>query len=123
MRLRFQKGDMIAIAAVVVLAAIIFAFFLPDSTASGTRAEIYLNGKLVRTVSLNTPQQFTLSGSYQNTITVSEGKIAVTQSNCPGKDCINCGWADSPGKLIVCLPNGLEIRIIADNNDVDFVVG
>lgn len=122
MRLRFQKGDMIAIAAVVVLAAMVFAFFLPDST-SGTRADIYQDGKLVRTVSLNTPQQFTLTDDYSNTITVADGKIAVTQSNCPGGDCVNCGWADSPGKLIVCLPNGLEIRIIADDSDVDYVVG
>lgn len=123
MRLRFQKGDIIAIVAVVLLAALVLAFFLPDSTASGAKAEIYLNGKLVRTVSLNTPQEFTLTGQYSNTITVADGKIAVTDANCPGKDCVNCGGVGSPGKLIVCLPNGLEIRVIADHSEVDHVVG
>lgn len=122
MRLVFRKGDLLAVAAVLVLAGLVFAFFLPDQTAGGT-AQIYQNGKLIRSISLARDQEFTLEGSYRNTVTVKGGKIAITASNCPGKDCVHCGWAGSPGKLIVCLPNALEIRIVADRSEVDHVVG
>lgn len=123
MRLRFQKADIAAIAAVVVLAILVFLCFLPGSRANAGYAEIYMDGKLVRTVSLDTPQEFTLTGSYTNTVTVQDGKIAVTASTCPGEDCVGCGWVSTSGRSIVCLPNGIEIRIISQSDGVDLVVG
>ena len=122
-RLRFQKGDWIAIAAVLVLAVVVFSLFLPQSRASSAGAEIYLDGELVRTLSLKEDRTFTLTGDYTNTITVADGKIAVTQSDCPGADCVACGWTNSAARSIVCLPNTMEIRVVAPNgDDVDFVV-
>lgn len=123
MRLRFQKGDIAVIAGIVLLAVLVFAAFLPQKDAPAAYAEIYQDGKLLKTVMLSEDREFTVTGSYTNTITVCDGKIAVTQSDCPGEDCVTCGWADGAGRSIVCLPNGLEIRVMAGNGDVDFVVG
>lgn len=122
MRLRFQKGDMLAIAGVLLLAALVFVLFLPKEDAAAC-AQIYQNGKLIKTVSLAEEQEFTVTGPYSNTVTVRDGKIAVTGSNCPGEDCVSCGWLGSTGRSIVCLPNALEIRVVAGNGEVDFVVG
>lgn len=121
-RLRFQKGDIIAVALVIVLAAAVFACFLPGINKEAAYAEVYQNGKLVRTLLLSEDQEFTLTADYSNTISVKDGKVAVTQSDCPGGDCVNCGWTESAGRSIVCLPNSLEIRIVSDDGDVDFVV-
>lgn len=123
MRLHFQKGDMAVIAGIVLLAVIVFVAFLPSKDAPAAYAEIYKDGKLLQTVLLSEDQEFTVTGRYTNTVTVYDGKIAVTQSDCPGEDCVSCGWADGAGRSIVCLPNGLEIRVVAGNSDVDFVVG
>lgn len=123
MRLRFQKWDMAVIVGVLLLAGLIFAAFLPKSDRAAVYAEVYQDGKLVQTVMLSEDQEFTVTGKYTNTVTVSDGKIAVTQSDCPGGDCVSCGWADGAGRSIVCLPNALEIRVLAGNGDVDFVVG
>ena len=57
------------------------------------------------------------------TVTVKNGKIAVTHSDCPGKDCVGCGWQSQSGRSLVCLPNRMEIRIVTAKSDVDFVVG
>lgn len=122
MKLRFQKWDILAIGAVLLLAAFVFLLFLPKESAAPARAEIYLNGKLIKTVSLAQDQTFTVEGSYCNTLSVRDGKIAVTHSTCPGSDCASCGWLDSPGRSIVCLPNGLEIRVVGAG-DVDMIVG
>lgn len=122
MRLRFQKGDLIAIALPLLLAVIVFAAVLPGKERGVDIAEIYQNGQLIRRVSLEEDQEFTYTGDYSNTITVREGKIAITKSDCPGEDCVHSGWIDASGRSIVCLPNRLEIRILSDENDVDFVV-
>ena len=123
MGLHFRKWDMVAIALVVLMAALIFALFIPGQNPSATYAELYQDGKLLQKVSLDKAQELVITGKYTNIITVCDGKIAVTQSNCPGEDCVSCGWLGSGGRSIVCLPNGLEIRVVAENSDVDFVVG
>lgn len=123
MHLRFQKWDIAVIAAVALLAVLVFALFLPKDTATGAYAEIYQDGKRIKSVSLSQDQTFTVEGAYSNTITVQDGKIAVTASDCPGSDCVHCGWISGTGRSIVCLPNGLEIRVVAGSSDVDFVVG
>lgn len=122
MRLRFQKGDLIAIALPLLLAVIVFAAVLPGKERGVDIAEIYQNGQLIRRISLEEDQEFTYTGDYSNAITVRDGKIAITKSDCPGEDCVHSGWIDASGRSIVCLPNRLEIRILSDENDVDFVV-
>ena len=122
-RLHFQKGDMLAIAGVVLLAALVFLLFLPKAEAPTARAEIYQDSKLIKTVSLTEDQEFTVTGKCSNVIAVRDGKIAVIQSDCLGEDCVGCGWLGGTGRSIVCLPNGLEIRVVEENSNVDFVVG
>ena len=48
MRLRFQKGDYLAVAVTLLLAAVVFLAFLPRETGDTPMAEIYLDGTLVR---------------------------------------------------------------------------
>ena len=122
MRLRFQKGDIVAVVMVLLLAVFAGAGFLPVKNDEAAYAEIYLNGEHVQTVSLHEEQEFTIASRYDNIIAVKNGKIAVIQSDCPGEDCVHSGWIGSTAKSIVCLPNELEIRVVAEPDDVDFVV-
>ena len=123
MRLQFQKGDWLAIVCTLLLAAVVFALFLPGRAQGDAVAQIYHDGELIRTVELEKPQEFIVTYTCTNTITVRDGKIAITASDCPGEDCVHSGWTSSSGKSIVCLPNQLEIRVVSGDNDVDFVVG
>lgn len=123
MRLAFQKGDILAIGAVILLAVLVFSLFLPEESHGAAYAEIYRDGKLLQTVALDREQEFVLTGKYNNTVTVRDGRVAVTDSDCPGADCVSCGWIGSSGRSIVCLPNGIEIRVVSKTGDVDFVVG
>lgn len=122
-RLKFIKGDIAAIVLVVLLAAGLFLAFLPLQSGDPAQADIYLNGQCIESLPLSRDRVLTVTGQYSNTITVRDGRIAITSSDCPGGDCIHSGWAASSGRSIVCLPNSLEIRIIARTSDVDFVVG
>ncbi len=122
-KLGFRIGDVLAIALVITLAAAVFMCFLPASRNEPGAVEIYQDGKLIRTLSLNEDVEFLVDGKYHNTVTIRDGMVAITESDCPGEDCVACGWASDSGKSIVCLPNGVEIRVVAVSSDVDFVVG
>ena len=122
-KLRFQKGDLLAIAIVVVIAVAVIVCFLPGSNDSAAYAQIYLNGELVKTLFLHENQTFSIEDRYYNEITVTDRSIAFTDSNCPGLDCVHSGSIHSTGRSLVCLPNGVEIRVVSEAPDIDFVVG
>ena len=107
--------------AVVLAAVLVFAAFLPQT--QGARAQVYLEGVLVDTLPLDGELTRQYAGRYTNTVRVSGGKVAVTASDCPGEDCVHSGGISAAGRSIVCLPNGLEIRVVGNDGDVDFVVG
>ena len=119
--LTFRKGDFLAISLVAIIAISIILCFLPRSQSVGAKAQIYLNGELVKTVMLNEDQEFLIEAQYSNQITVKDGAVAFTHSDCPGQDCVHSGSIKNEGRSLVCLPNRVEIRVIAQESDVDFV--
>lgn len=119
----FKPGDLLAVGGVLLLAVLSFLPFLPQKAEEAASAQVYLNGELIMTVSLEQDRQFPVEGDYTNIVTVRDGQIAITKSNCPGQDCVHSGAIDSPGRSLVCLPNALEIRVISGQSHVDFVVG
>ena len=125
-RLTFRKGDLLAALAVIVLAAGLSVFlWVRALSVRHTSVEIYQNGEQVQTLPLNSDREFTLSGDYTNTVTVKDGKIAITHSTCPGSDCVHSGWISRAGQSIVCLPNRTEIRVVGDSgaDGVDAIAG
>ena len=121
--LRLQKGDLLAVALVIAVAVIVAVSFLPRSAGEPVQAEIYQNGELVKTVSLAEDFSCEITGKYTNVITVENGAIAITASDCPGEDCVHSGAISVSGRSVVCLPNGVEVRVVNAMSDVDFVVG
>ncbi len=89
---------------------------------AATEAEIYLNGKLYQTVDLRVDQEFRVeTEDGYNVVTVSDGKIAVTEADCPDHHCMNRGFCDR-GTAIVCLPNKLVIEFV-NGQEIDGAVG
>lgn len=67
--------------------------------------EVWSDGQLVETVNLGTDRVLTVESRYgTNVISVHDGKIGVTEADCPDHYCIKRGMCDS-GIPIVCLPN------------------
>lgn len=93
---------------------------LPNEPAA--QAEVWSEGKLLYTLDLNVDQTKTVTTAKgTNVITVTDGKIAVTQATCPDGYCMKRGYCNS-GAQIVCLPNRLVIRFMG-KQVVDAVVG
>ena len=116
-----SKYWILVIASIFIVSCVLaVVFLLPGKPAAF--AEIWQDNRLVRTVDLKVDQSFTVQteGGY-NMITVENGKIAITDADCPDKHCIRRGYCNS-GSAIVCLPHRLVIKFV-EKGDIDGVVG
>ena len=112
----------ILLLSVVLLAFVGLSIWLLMPRPAAAEAEVWLDGRLYKTVDLNKDQEFVVDGPYgSNTITVRDGKIAVTAADCPDHYCIERGFCDS-GAQIVCLPHRLVIKFVG-TQEVDGAAG
>ena len=102
-----------------VLALCLGAGFLLSPVKNASMARITSHGEVIATVPLSVDRQIDVGG--HNTVTVKDGKIAVTWADCPDHYCIDRGFR-AGGTEIVCLPNRLVISFLAEQ-ELDAVVG
>lgn len=111
---------MILSAVLIVCVGLSIWVMLPGKDASA--AEIWLDGELYKTVDLGKDQEFVVQSDHgSNTVTVKDGKIAVTVADCPDHYCMDRGYC-AGGTQIVCLPNRLVIKFTGEQ-EIDGVVG
>ena len=110
---------LLACVLLLCLGASIF-LFLPREGSQ--QAEIWSDGKLIKTVDLLQEDRFAVESDYgTNIVTVKDGKIAVTEATCPDHYCMQRGFCNS-GTQIVCLPNRLVIKFVGTQS-IDGVAG
>ena len=102
------------IAAIAAVGLGLSAFLLLPGGDAGY-AQISSGGKVVKTVNLRIDQQFTVTGETggSNTVTVRDGRIAVTEADCPDHYGMERGFC-SPGDLARTI-NGLPQRQAASS--------
>ena len=108
-----NRREIIAAAILFILSAAVIFFFV-FMRSPGRTAEIYQDGKLIRTVELDSaPDEIfkvQCDGGY-NIIQVKNGEISVIGASCPDKICVDHGELKSELLPIICLPNKLEITL------------
>lgn len=117
--LRFRRGDVLVIAAVVLVAALSLVQFVRSANLEPKTVEVWQKGALVRTVPAMAQVTFDVTGDYTNTVTVDYGTVTVTHADCPTQDCVHTGTIRYTGQTIVCLPNGVEIRLTGGEAEPD----
>ena len=101
-----KKGD---ICLIIIAVIFLLLWFMPKE--QGGVANVYIDGKLEREISLDKNTQFTVESKFgKNTVTVKDGNVYITHADCPDKLCQK-GKIASSGESIVCLPNRLSIII------------
>ena len=108
----------------IICVLIIFALNQPQAEW----AFIYQDGVLledINPVNLSVPVSFTVEYiSGKNQITVEQGRIRVSEANCPDGLCVRQGWINNTAIPIVCLPHRLIIRLDVDHTrDIDAITG
>lgn len=108
------------LAGVAAVCAVLSLWLLRPTKAAAV--EVWSEGKLIQTLSLTVDQMITVeTETGKNVVTVSNGKVAVTEADCPDKYCMDRGWC-SGGVQIVCLPNQLVLKFVGETA-VDGVAG
>lgn len=112
----------------LVLLAIIGVGFLIQRYffgKTGATATIEQDGETISELDLSKDTELVLDDGNggSNTITVKNGKIAVTDANCPDLVCVHTGSISQTGEVIACLPHKLIITISEEkNSDLDAIV-
>ena len=107
---KFWAGLVLALLAASVLATVLL-FRLREA---GSRVEITQNGSLVETLPLDQDATYEYQGENggHNTVVIQDGKVAVTQADCPDQVCVRHGPTDRTGDPIVCLPHKLVVEVV-----------
>jgi len=107
--MKLKKGDFFIIIAVILLAAAIWGFGLPER--DGERVGIYADGKLRYTLSLSEERQVEVEGC---TVKIENGAASVVSASCPDKVCVRSGKISKAGEIIMCVPNRVSVKIDGD---------
>ncbi len=110
---RFTPFDLLLVAGVVALAVFLIMGSVAKASGPGETAIVEVNGREVMKISLNENRDYTVVGFRGETyISVQNGEIRVTDSDCPDKLCVKMGWISQSDASIVCLPNRVVIRVM-----------
>lgn len=86
-------------------------------------ARITRDGVLLEEIDLSkVDQPYTLAfedESGRNVVTVEQGRIRVSEADCPDRVCVNQGWIADGTVPIVCLPHRLMIEIKGGGGELD----
>jgi len=113
---------------IIVFISALTAFFVMRTSASPvTVARVYQDGVLIKEIALSDiyiAQTFYIENDRGTNVIIAEnGRIRVSQADCPDKICVRQGWIKNSLFPVVCLPHRLVIEIFDDNAPiVDAVV-
>lgn len=117
-----KKGDLILMIALMVGSLL---FFIPafSSAETGSTVVVEISGEEVYRASLNENQTFEVEGTLGPvTVSIEDGKVAVTQENSPHHYCSYQGYVSNPKTPIICLPNETIVKIISDEEAQEDVI-
>lgn len=118
-----NKSDFIIILILLALSLLIFLFYNAVYNGDKVKAEIVIDGKVVKEVSLERNMTFRIAEKPELEFEIKDNKIRFLHSDCPDKICVNTGFISKGGQTAVCLPNKTAIKITAENaeNEIDSI--
>lgn len=121
----FKNGDIILIAGVVLMTAMILIW---NHAGSGEDlrliATITQDGRTIRRIdldSLDGAEYISLDEKYSQVILAEKGRIRFLDSDCPDKICVKTGWLTRQGDKAVCVPARTIIIIEGDAGRADTI--
>ena len=54
-----------------------------------------------------------------NTVTIKDGKVSVSEASCPDKICVKHKRIKYNGETIICLPNRMTVTIVSEGEKTD----
>ena len=89
------------------------ALLLP---AGAQEAQVYREGKLVQSIRLRPGyhEELRLGGAeHYNLIVADDGRVRISEADCPDQLCVRTGWISAAPQQIVCLPYRVVIKVVS----------
>ena len=119
-----KKTDLIIIVCCLLAGAALICVFA-FSGGKSREAVVEYRGDTVCVIDLDKVTEeytFTVKGDLEVGIGVSPEGIRFVSSECPGKLCVHSGVMNKKGRVAVCLPAGVSVRI-RGSEEYDGVTG
>ena len=115
------KGDFILVVVVVLLGlgALAYNRIILPRQGLGTKVVVEIEGQVVHEFDLSQdmePLRIETKHGF-NVIEIAEGKVRVSEADCPDLLCVHTGWRQHAGQVIVCLPHYFVVRIVGEQED------
>ncbi len=106
---------------VILLSAGAISLWAKVMMRPGELVEIYQNNRELDVLDLNQDQTFNIPGvNGPMIIEIKERQVAVIEVHCPGRTCVKMGPIHRSGEALICVPNGVVIKIGGkSNSDLD----
>lgn len=116
-----KKADII-LAAGLIIAGLFLSYILSFGQESGSKAEVYADGKLYGVYSLDEDREIAVrNNGHTNIIAIEVGRLYMKSADCSGHDCISQGSISMTGQSIICLPNKVVAQITGGSSGLDAV--
>lgn len=119
------RNDVI-LAAVIVIIAVAGLLFINGTKVKGNRVVVKINGVETRSYVLSKNTEFEIKTGKKNedsnVVVIENGKVRVTEADCPDGICKNYRPISYVGETIICLPHKVVIEIVGDETDMDLDV-
>lgn len=116
-------GDIIVIAALLLLSVVIFISSLPAQSRETAVAVVSIDGQEYARYPLDKDIEVTVEqDGHINVIEVKNGAVRVLSANCPDNTCVHQGFISKGSEVIVCLPAKLTITLEGSESQLDSVV-
>ena len=118
--------DALVVLAVLLLGVAAAWFTYGGQNSDALTATVKHRSQVVAQVplsSLTEEKTVTIDGTYHLTVTLDKTGAAVTESDCPGQDCLHTGRITRSGQSIVCLPEQVIVTLEGKAPSPDVVLG
>ena len=121
-----NKSDSILIFSIILVSLILWLLLSNISQGEVTKAYVYYNSKLIKTIDLtkNELLEYKVDG-YNGEVLIETklNQIRVKKEMSPHHLCSKQGWVSTTLETIVCLPNKIVIKLASDKRtELDAIV-
>lgn len=116
-------GDIIVIVLLLALSLVVFLSSLPSQRKEITEAVISVDGAEYARYPLDTDREIKIEqNGHVNIIEIKDGAVRVKSADCPDRTCVNQGFIEKGGEVIVCLPARLTVTLEGAETQLDAIV-
>lgn len=121
--MKIKKADII-LAIVIAIVGIAASIYLTmhDTDIKNGKVIIHANNKIYGEYPLNEDREVKVKeGDHINKITIKDGNVQMSFSNCKNQDCVKQGSINDSSKSIICLPHKVVVEIESEKSEFDSV--